>query len=265
MTVPLEEVTDLTAFDWVAEGLRSPMGEPVPGDPGGRTVDFVPAGFPAYAKIFHRILEDPEAAEDDRTWNDVDRDEGPAVENPRIAKLLEGSTLVRMGGDDPERYTRRVLWADLVADLGLTYGRSLSGGDLDRAWPGRSWPARLLGPAEGDLTPDLLEPILRAVETEGPCFFWWWFLACQNVFDADYTHDRLFRGVLRDLPRFLAHYDVPSPTYWWPESRAWCVATDWDSCFTVIGGSDALVSRVLAADGIEGVPVGPDDVLQVFP
>ncbi|OPF83732.1 hypothetical protein VT50_0202720 [Streptomyces antioxidans] len=42
-----------------------------------------------------------------------------------------------------------------------------------------------------------------------------------------------------------------APNLWWPEDRAWCVATDIDFTSTYLGASPACVDAVLAADGIE--------------
>jgi hypothetical protein len=124
---------------------------------------------------------------------------------------------------------------------------------------------RLIGPNEGDLTSVLLRVLVKAILEEanpGPCYFWWWSWACVNIFDRDAPRDFLFRGRVRDLPRFVSRKKATSPTYWWPQTRAWCVATDWDSCFTVMGGSESLVRRVLGSPEVEGLAIGPEDDLR---
>ncbi|WP_413803740.1 hypothetical protein [Streptomyces iranensis] len=50
-----------------------------------------------------------------------------------------------------------------------------------------------------------------------------------------------------------------SPNMWWPDDRAWCVATDIDFTYTYVGGSEACVDAVLAADGIEAYRAHPID------
>jgi hypothetical protein len=45
---------------------------------------------------------------------------------------------------------------------------------------------------------------------------------------------------------------------WWPDDRAWCVATEVDLDSTLIGGSRACVADVLAEPAVEVMPVAPN-------
>ena len=52
---------------------------------------------------------------------------------------------------------------------------------------------------------------------------------------------------------------------WWPEyHRSWCVATDIDSGFTLIGGSAECVNALLASPDLEVLPVSVEDKIDVF-
>ena len=53
--------------------------------------------------------------------------------------------------------------------------------------------------------------------------------------------------------------DDHSPNLWWPDDRAWCVATEIDLAWTYVGGSGALISDVLASPSLEAQPAAPDD------
>ena len=48
-----------------------------------------------------------------------------------------------------------------------------------------------------------------------------------------------------------------SPEYWWPPNRAWCVCSDYDLMFTVVGGSRHLISALLKSDVLECLEVTP--------
>lgn len=264
----IHEAADLTPFAWIERGLRSPIGHPPVGDTAVRVPDLLPLRFASYAKIFHPIYEDPSRAGEAGTWDALDKVRSTVEVEAPLDDLLRGKgTLLRTGvGGEPPAGWRRVLWSELAKQLGLPYGPELSEKDLDRAWPGQGWPARLVGPDEGDLVPSVTRVIREAIEEEGDpgtCFFWWWMLACLGSLEQE--RDHLFTGPLHDLPEFMADRDLPSPTYWWSESRAWCVTTDYDLCFTVIGGPEALVARVLASPGIEGLTVKPEDALLTLP
>jgi hypothetical protein len=74
---------------------------------------------------------------------------------------------------------------------------------------------------------------------------------------VDLPHRRylLARGPIELAP---ANALVPpfeqSPNLWWPEDRAWVVATEVDYSWTYVGGPRALVDEVLADDRFEALP-----------
>ncbi len=48
------------------------------------------------------------------------------------------------------------------------------------------------------------------------------------------------------------------PNVWWPEDRAWCVASEIDLMSTYVGGSASCVAALLADEDIEALPVSVD-------
>jgi hypothetical protein len=50
-----------------------------------------------------------------------------------------------------------------------------------------------------------------------------------------------------------------SPNLWWPDDRSWCVATEVDFSWTYVGGSHALIERVLADPALEARPTQSSD------
>ena len=50
---------------------------------------------------------------------------------------------------------------------------------------------------------------------------------------------------------------------WWPEDRAWFVATEIDFSWTYIGGSVSLIQAVLRAPGIESLPAQISDGITI--
>ena len=67
----------------------------------------------------------------------------------------------------------------------------------------------------------------------------------------------LFRGPLDAIDSFLEpafHAFARSPNIWWPEDRAWCVATEIDSFDTFIGGSEECIQQILACSDLEALP-----------
>jgi hypothetical protein len=45
-----------------------------------------------------------------------------------------------------------------------------------------------------------------------------------------------------------------SPNLWWPDDQAWIVMTEVDYAWTYVGGSKALIERLLANDVLEVLP-----------
>ena len=64
---------------------------------------------------------------------------------------------------------------------------------------------------------------------------------------------------LAALPSLTDSQDDHSPNLWWPDDRAWCVATEIDLAWTYVGGSAALISDVLASPRLEAQPASPND------
>jgi hypothetical protein len=48
-----------------------------------------------------------------------------------------------------------------------------------------------------------------------------------------------------------------SPNIWWPDDRAWCVATELDGYSSYVGGSRACIDSVLASPDVETIGVDP--------
>ena len=65
----------------------------------------------------------------------------------------------------------------------------------------------------------------------------------------------LSRGpVERAAANFAEEPPEQSANLWWPDDRAWFVATDVDLMTTYVGGSAACIADLLAADGLEAPP-----------
>jgi hypothetical protein len=59
----------------------------------------------------------------------------------------------------------------------------------------------------------------------------------------------LFRGEIEAITSF-----GQSPNIWWPEDRAWCVATEIDLDSTYVGGSEECINRIVTDPAIETFP-----------
>jgi hypothetical protein len=49
------------------------------------------------------------------------------------------------------------------------------------------------------------------------------------------------------------------PNIWWPENRAWCVASEIDHPYSYVGGSKELIEELLADPELEALPAQLED------
>ncbi|MDP9225249.1 MAG: hypothetical protein M3P18_15675 [Actinomycetota bacterium] len=66
-------------------------------------------------------------------------------------------------------------------------------------------------------------------------------------------HYLMFRGPLDALPGWF-RWRSEAPNYWWPDDRAWIVATEIDGFSTYVGGFQECIKGVLASPLLENLP-----------
>lgn len=128
----------------------------------------------------------------------------------------------------------------------------------DRAWdPSKGEPLEG-APAEDELR--ALVTVLRAfTKTPQRCWFCSW-----TGFGG--TTERGAEVVLPGREYFLSSGSIDEttsfenpPNLWWPEDRAWCVASEIDLLTTYLGGSHECIHALLDADGLEVFAVSAED------
>jgi hypothetical protein len=211
---------------WIGDRL-SPFGS-------GVLTSVVPAGFDAYARVLHPIHPSARDQQPGR-WIDVASWSGvelvPGIDFPDIALPEHEPT-----GVEP--------------------------------WPGQVPQVGTLHPACADA---LAAVLARHTSTPDRCWFCTWEGWGSVGFDdgprveLPNRNYALFVGPLAALPSLMDAQDDHSPNLWWPDDRAWCVATEIDLPWTYVGGSAALISDVLAEPRLEAQPASPDDNYHLRP
>lgn len=135
----MDWVRDVSAGDWIRDRL----------DPVGWTIHhFVPAGMPAYARVFHPVLRERPVG---RAWPEAD----------------DRRAWERFDADRPEIDAELVTWARSADAFGTTMHpraqwRALIGAAPDERNPDMPYDAdgwRYLGPDTGGIAPDMLEAV----------------------------------------------------------------------------------------------------------
>ncbi|MGH2728296.1 MAG: hypothetical protein ACRDKS_15110 [Actinomycetota bacterium] len=68
----------------------------------------------------------------------------------------------------------------------------------------------------------------------------------------------LFSARVAEVPTFAIGGWHQAPSIWWPDDRAWCVATEVDGCSTYVGGSAPCVAALIGSDEVEAIEVAAD-------
>jgi hypothetical protein len=71
----------------------------------------------------------------------------------------------------------------------------------------------------------------------------------------------LYTGAVEAViaPELIGDRNLHAANLWWPADRAWCVASDIDLSWTYVGGTRAVIDRLLVDERIEAVPAAIDD------
>lgn len=223
----------------------------------------IPRGFEAYARVLHPVLDDE--AGRSVTWASVAAECGttlhPEAQWSRLAGHRDLDPHGRperhraWGGQDPEpgRISRPQFeaLADVLALHTATPERTIVAFWVGYGvWP-RAWTSGPTSPGPGresflfdrplDDVPLLCAeaPAVRwALEDTGGILSW----RSDGVATAPCA-DELF-------DRFAAD-EWQTPSAWWPADHAWATSNDTDLDSTLVGGSRALVDRLLADDRLE--------------
>lgn len=247
---PLELKEDLSAADWIIDrihGFAEDVGS------------IVPEGFEAYARLFHPAARFENNAQVEVSWSDVaaanDRTVHPEMQWPNISGTWGYSdpTSPSLWSQPPQDGSLPRQYTDYLRDVLTEYtstpdqvwfavwegfgGLKLRpGGTVTLSW-GRKGKQR-----------EVHRPPLRP--PPGPTF--------QLPNRAYY----LLSGPIEGIGESMCEGSMwQSANLWWPNDRAWCVATEIDFSWTYIAGSSALVEALISHPELEVLPARIDHAI----
>jgi hypothetical protein len=215
---------DTSAAKWVIEGLR---------DFDHTVGSIVPAGFDAYARVFHPARLRAGSSVKEVRWAEVAAANGRAMHPAAEWGSITGSWAYQYNDEQPG------LWSD--------------------------------PPQTGSLPPDtarrLVEVLQRHTTTPSVCWFAVWegkgglrpHLDLAPRFEVPERPMWLLRGPVRAAA--TSPYPGPpddSVNLWWPDDRAWCVGTDIDLMTSYIGASKDCVDALAEEPSLEVLSVSID-------
>ena len=182
----------------------------------------IPEGYEAYARVFHPAMG-PDGKR--RRWRDIAAANGRIVHPEMQLHMIDRPSGTRL----PSDYRQR---------------SGYDSGSLPV-------PERQI----------LVEMLRSATSTPDGCWFCVW--EGFGGLDDDGVDARvevpgrrylLAQGPIEmALADFVGFGSDQSPNVWWPEDRAWVVATEIDFAWTYVGGDRSVVSRILDDPGLEAI------------
>jgi hypothetical protein len=228
------------AADWIVQRLH-----PFASDVGS----LVPEGFAAYVRILHPAR----AADGSKVrWADLVRGAGAVLDPATLVESLglDGGA----GGVQPPR--TGTLEPDeleaLTGILGAHTGRRDS--CWFALWEGYGW-------VQG---PPAVAELIRSGHRRGPSRLPAAPPAGAHV-DIPGRSFLLYRGPIETAAAYCREPTSQSPNLWWPEDRAWCVASEIDLHSTYVGGPQAMADQVLRDERLEALPAEISDPINAGP
>jgi hypothetical protein len=171
---------------------------------------------------------------------------GRAKTKPRDATgpVWGGNTVKHLMPDVFEAYAKVFHWLDAHYD------------NIDTPLSPEEQTALHLPQCEGllDLRELLaLSTVLAAGDASIQCFY-----RLPEMAFIGTDHPLLYEGSLADLSAFSTKPSFRNPEYWWAPNHEWCVCSDYDLAFTIVGGSSAAIRRILGDPVLEAIEVQPD-------
>lgn len=215
----------------------------------------VPDGFEAYARILHPATRDDGDSETTVRWAEVAAANGRTVHGEMQWSHVSG--VAENAGSVPGLWDTEPEVGNLPRPDAVRLSAVLSAFTTtpDRAWfcVWSGWGSLRIGPPAAPLSRGgHLGRFIRRRRKHPP--------APDPTVMLPAREYHLFAGPVAAAAETMAHPPLwRSANLWWPDDRAWCVATEIDLSTTYVGGSAQSVAAVLAASGLESMAASSRD------
>ncbi len=241
--------SETAAFEWIVrQRTPTPHCGEVNAASGVNLSCVLPLTFEKYAKILHRLDGHYENIDHPLSAEEID-----VLGIPDCSVIRELVMRKRNSSS-----SSRIFWREAAQALGVPYAP-----EINHTWfstrlePNpQCWPRFIWGPGEGSLDSCECHELVSKLATvtgEQGCYF--------KLAEIPYVgteQDLLFTGSLGEMEDFFINSSFQfTPEYWWPRDHSWCVCTDYDLDFTVVGGSSILIDGLLQSDVLECIEVPP--------
>jgi hypothetical protein len=226
---PFRPADGAAAATWITNGLQGFATS---------VVSIVPAGFPAYARIYHPAWRTIKGTRTPVRWSEV------AKANHRVAHRL-------------------MQWPSIMGNYSLNQSQA----------PPASSRTSFEDPSVGSLPPEVARPLWHVLASHTTTAATCWFAVWEGFgcFPAEVQSSPSFEIPGRKLHLFRASIEAieasfcgpqfyhQSANLWWPGDHAWCVATEIDFMTTYVAGTAEAIAALIARADLEVDMVEPSD------
>lgn len=217
----------------------------------------VPTGFEAYVRIFHPAWLGAMYPGIEMRWSEVAAANGrivhPEMQFQAIATLAPGRPGVPISWDyEPRLGLLSAVQARALVDM-ITPRTTNPNACWLCLWEGYGYSTAISVTAVWFSTEHEPRPSQPPQQPPGTALFGELLKHRKRVSlpGRDYL---LFKGSVAEAQGW-----EDGPNLWWPEDRAWCVASEIDFPYTYVGGSKALIDDILRHPDLESVPATVED------
>ncbi|WP_053075056.1 hypothetical protein [Ornithinibacillus californiensis] len=233
----MNRLEDFTEFKWIRRETRNIDGN-------SRVSDFIPQRFTHFCKIMNPFLRDWNIKDKNLVWSKCEPDEELIMNN-----------------------VEKMTCKQVMDELNLPYTKEISGWSLHHALGSLNLPRYLIFPDEGTMERNIFEETINTLTpftNETGCYFYFEWLKTVYTLSQDsdlHARELMYHGKLNDVTTLYHRgegFELGSPTYWWPEDKQWCIFTDYDFDFSIVGGSKEIIDAFLSNDKLECIQVARD-------
>lgn len=240
-------------LDWILQNLDKHKS----GDDwkGNFISHLLPDRFERYIKTLHTIYEDSSITDKKTTWNQTEQDKIQKLLDDPVKNLLTQATMT-FSSPDEDFEGIRVKWSDLASRYNVPFKKTINVNTFINHFPQNSFPRYLVGPTEGILEShenNELIKILNPYCLDSECYFYY-----DSLVFGDFERVDFYKGKLSELMDLTNNHELTfgySPTYIWSSKKDWCLNTDYDLSFSVMGCTAEIAEKLLSSEILETIEV----------
>ena len=241
----MKKLADLSAFNWIKEHKAKNNSKQ-------DLRYYVPDNFKVYCKIFHSIFEDPTQIQLNKSYNDLLKEH---LQNSKDFKKNDDVSIIPSASFQKEfnlNYSKKIKWKQLAERYKFPFNNELTGSKLitylSQDDENISCPAYLSGPNLGTLNSEEMNHLVKGFINQNIyCYY--------DILTDVEQGDRIFEGQLSQIKETIKENNNLSPTYWWNAEKTWVIWTDYDQCYTIVGGSKNLIEEICNNPFLEALEI----------